>query len=280
MANLDATSRPLTLQNAGRLVESITGQAIARATGAQADRLNIGSYGFLFDIIGDESIEQQMRITDHYTEDNKAIQDHIAQGPEMFTVRGYVGEVTSVLSQGLEAIITAVDRLNLIDTFIPQFTEQATQFYGAIANTLGTVNRIVGQVQNAYDLFTQKDTSATKQQAAFTFFKSMALANQSFTVETPYGIFDNMYIDRIRAKQDEVTKYVSDFSITFKRIRTVQDFIVLNLPGNQVETGRLGQENSENVDQGLQQVNNNPATEVDVENLTKYFHIGITPGLL
>lgn len=271
MANIDATSRPLTLQNAATLTETVVNQAIARATGAQADLFNIGTSGFLFDIIGDERIEQEMRITDHYTEDNRAIQDHIAQGPERFTLRGYVGEVTSIFQEALSSIITSVDRLNLIDSFLPEFTTQATQFYGAIASTIGTVNQIVQQVSNAYNLFTQKSTNATKQQVAYNYFKSMALSNQPFTVETPWGIYENMYIERISGKQDEATKYVTDFSVTFKKIRTVQDFIFLELPNDMKNAGRLGQETSSEVDQGLQQVNNNPSLEISTEALVKRF---------
>jgi len=270
MATIDATSRPLTLQNAGTLAATVVNQAIARATGAMSS-LNMGAYGFIFDIIGDERMEAENRITDHYTEDNLAIQDHIAQGPDRFTLHGYVGELTTELQEALSAIITSVDRLGIIDSFLPEFTQQATQFYSAIASTIGTVTEIVQQVQNAYDLFTQKDTTATKQQAAYNYFKSMMLSNQPFTLETPYGIFNNMYIESLRAKQDENTRYVSDFSVTFKKIRTVQDFIVLNLPGNQTDAGRLGQETSANVDQGLQQVNNNAAQETNVSTLEKYF---------
>lgn len=258
------------MQNAGNLVETVTNQAIARATGAQSS-LNMGAYGFLFDIIGDERIESENRITDHYTEDNRAIQDHIAQGPERFELQGYVGEVTNTLQQGLQAIITSVDRLGLLDVFLPGFTRQATQFYGAISETVGKVTNIVSQVQNAYDLFSQKSTTATKQQAAYNYFKSMMLANQPFTLETPYGIFNNMYIDSLRSKQSDESKFMSDFRVGFKKIRTVQDAVFVSFALPRDAAGRLKQEISSIADQGLQTVNTDPSLEIDPDVLSQRF---------
>lgn len=269
MPNLDATSRPLTLQNAANLIATVANQAIARATGAQS-ALNMGAYGFLFDIIGDESIEAENRITDHYAEDNKSIQDHIAQGPERFALQGYIGEVTDILTQGLQAIITSVDRLGLLDEFLPNFTEQATQYYGAIASTIGKVTQIVAEVQNAYDLFTQRSTTATKQQAAYNYFRSMMYSNQPFTLETPFGIFENMYIESMRAKQNDHSKYISDFRIIFKKIRTVQDAIfIANL--SEISAGKLKQETQPNADQGTQSVSADPSITISPSALSQRF---------
>lgn len=269
MANLDATSKPLTLQNAGNLISTVTQQAIARATGSMS-ALNMGAYGFLFDIIGDETIESTNQITDHYTEDNLAIQDHIAQGPERFALQGYVGEVTNVLEQGLQSIITSVDRLGIIDSFLPGFTLQATQFYSAISQTIGKVTNIIAQVQNAFDLFSQKNTTATKQQAAYNYFKSMMRSNQPFTLETPYGIFENMYIESLRTKQEDDSRYISDFRVVFKKIRTLSDAVFLAEVPN-VKAGKLAQESSPINDQGLQTIGNDASITIDPSVLKQRF---------
>lgn len=52
-----------------------------------------GIAGFLFDIPGDEWIELESQITDHFTEANTAIQDNIALSPEKVTVKGLVAEL-------------------------------------------------------------------------------------------------------------------------------------------------------------------------------------------
>lgn len=54
-----------------------------------------GIAGFLFDIPGDEWIELESEITDHYTEANTAVQDNIALRPERVTLRGIVAELTT-----------------------------------------------------------------------------------------------------------------------------------------------------------------------------------------
>jgi len=50
---------------------------------------------FLFDIEGTSQITLEADITDHYVEDNTAIQDHIALKPEKITLKGYQGEVVT-----------------------------------------------------------------------------------------------------------------------------------------------------------------------------------------
>lgn len=52
-----------------------------------------GIAGFLFDIVGDEMVMLTSEITDHYVEDNTAIQDHVALAPEQITVKGIVAEL-------------------------------------------------------------------------------------------------------------------------------------------------------------------------------------------
>lgn len=52
-----------------------------------------GVAGFLFDIVGDETVMLTSEITDHYVEDNTAIQDHVALAPEQITLKGTVGEL-------------------------------------------------------------------------------------------------------------------------------------------------------------------------------------------
>lgn len=54
-----------------------------------------GIAGFLFDIPGDEWIELESQITDHYTEANTAIQDNIALSPEKVTVKGIIAELVA-----------------------------------------------------------------------------------------------------------------------------------------------------------------------------------------
>ena len=50
--------------------------------------VNLGIGGLAFDIFEEHKVELQSDITDHYVEDNTAIQDQIANRPLKFTLRG------------------------------------------------------------------------------------------------------------------------------------------------------------------------------------------------
>lgn len=52
-----------------------------------------GVAGFLFDIPGDEWVQLQSDITDHYVENNTAVQDQISLAPELVTLKGLVAEL-------------------------------------------------------------------------------------------------------------------------------------------------------------------------------------------
>jgi len=52
-----------------------------------------GLGGFVFDVEGATNIDLTADITDHYTEDNVAVQDHIALRPKRIRLDTYVGEV-------------------------------------------------------------------------------------------------------------------------------------------------------------------------------------------
>lgn len=67
------------------------GRAIVRP-----DNPPVGIAGFIFDIDDETEMALRSEITDHWTEENVAIQDHIALLPEEITVRGLVAEVVAV----------------------------------------------------------------------------------------------------------------------------------------------------------------------------------------
>ena len=49
--------------------------------------------GFLFDVKGRDELTLASNITDHYVENNSAIQDHIALKPITIRLNGFVGEL-------------------------------------------------------------------------------------------------------------------------------------------------------------------------------------------
>lgn len=213
---MSLNSSPNAFQAAGDLLNQVVNQYIVRPLGNKGGG---GFGGFVFDVTGDEETFFDSEITDHYTEQNSAIQDHIALRPIRFTVKGYVAELTDILQVNLNLIATVGQRLGIVDDFLPGFTYGSLQAYASIAATLSEAQSAVSQVQTIYQLFSQSNTSATKQQAAYSFFKKNWNTRQLFTIETPHDILQNMAIERVGVLQRDENRFVSDFSVTFKQIR-------------------------------------------------------------
>lgn len=64
------------------------------------------------------------------------------------------------------------------------------------------------------------------QSVAFGFFYQMWKGRQLFSVETPWGVLNDMAIAAVDVEQGEESKYISNFTITFERIRIAQSVTV------------------------------------------------------
>ena len=185
-----------------------------------------GLGGFLFDVAGESIASLSADITDHYTEDNRALQDHIAIKPKRITLKGYIGELVYYGdgSNGPTILQQAVQKLTEVSSFLPTLSSAATQIQQSIETptnssvTLSDASNIYGLVQNLLGA----TGSQQKQQNAYTFFK--ALMNQAIlmSVQTPWEFMTNMAIETITAIQPEGSIYITDFSITLKEIRIAQ----------------------------------------------------------
>jgi len=205
------------------LIEQVVNQAVVRPTGST------GISGFLFDVVANEDVSLDSEITDHYVEDNTAIQDHIALRPERFTVKGYAGEINDQYQGALKLTQQILDKVAVLATLAPQFATQAEQIYDLIRTGSGSIGEIVNSASSVYDIFKQAITTATRQQAAFNFFYAMWRARQLCTVETPWNIFTDMAIEAVRGHQNEETKLISEFSVTFKKVRKAQTAVSVGI---------------------------------------------------
>ena len=232
---INATSDNNAIQNTQNLISNIVNQYIVKPLGGQDSS---GVDGFVFDILEDEEILLDSDITDHYVEDNYAIQDHIALKPLMFTLRGYVAELNDLFSNTTLGLLTNIQSLSTIGGFLPKFSTQATQVYAKAAATLSKVGQVLNQAQNVYDIFFPKSTSATKQQNAYKYFRDLWYNRVLCTVETPYGMFQKMAIESVRALQPGTSRFVTDFSVKFKEIRTVSTISYAATPSVSSQKGR------------------------------------------
>lgn len=225
----------------------------------------------LFHYEGEQFVAIQSDITDHYIEDNTAIQDQIALRPEEITTHGFIGELNDVAPPALQIVQQIANKLVTINAYLPEISvtaqiayNEAFQFYqiaqavknsavstwGALTGNFG--ENVIGTngLGTAFNPATGQVTgSQNKQQVAFQQFYGYWKNRTLFTVQTPWAVFQNMAIKSLRAIQDAETRVITDFEVTFKMIRFASTSTVTNTLPKSYQ-GRLQNQASPLVNQG------------------------------
>jgi hypothetical protein len=183
-----------------------------------------GLGGFIFDIEGDTSISLISEITDHYTENNVAVQDHIAVAPLRIQLRHYVGELVHLPNGGggKKKTQKLVQKLTVISSYLPSIATSAQQAVDLFNGKLTTDSIYPTLTNKLLDLWTlTKNLHQTKgkQQQAYAYLKSLQQQKILVSVQTPFEFIPNMAIESIVATQDENNSFVSSFEITLKQMR-------------------------------------------------------------
>lgn len=201
---------------------------------------------FLFNYEGEQSVRLESDITDHYVEDNTAVQDQIALHPEMIRTEGFISELNNIPPIGLNVLQQAAQKLTAIGVYTPGLSagaliayDEAFFLYQVAANAANsavaawnTVNGTGGEsVVGSSGL--QKQNSQNFQQQAFQTFYGYWRSRTLFTVQTPWAVFQNMAIQSIDAIQDETTNTISTFKLTFKMIRVAETLKSVVLPAQE-----------------------------------------------
>lgn len=184
-----------------------------------------GIGGWVMDVVGDEEVNLSSNITDHFAEDNTTLQDNIALPPVEVEVRGLVAELlqTPNAAGAVDSSHVGGDPgLPEIVEQGPEFTAQATQdmAIAALANeaTLAAITG-PGSLAQYQQSISPQQPGQTRQSNAFAYFVQLWLGRQLFTVETPWGFFNNMAMKSLSGKQGKESRTQTEFSITFKQIR-------------------------------------------------------------
>jgi len=222
----------------------------------------------LFHIEGENQAQLSSDITDHYVEDNTAINDQIALKPEVITVNGFIGELNNVVPEALKPLRIAADRLQILTAYTPELSvasqvayNAAEQLYRSAINAKAAIDswrtvNLSGQQVNVIGSNGLRDQtpnqSQTQQQIAFQQFYGYWKKRTLFTIQTPWAIFQNMAILNLRAIQSEDTKVITDFEVTFKMMRfaEVKRTQTLYTPAN--FQGRLQNQGASEVNLGVQ----------------------------
>lgn len=194
-----------------------------RNIGALPSYKNIATeQGFLFDVYGEDTAGLQSDITDHFIENNSSIQDHIALKPEIITVSGFISELNNI-APDLGTVTAAIAaRLPALAPFRPELTVAALRAYNTALQAIQTAKTVI----NEFDKFLT--TGQNAQQKAFDHFYSQWLSRTLFYVQTPWLIFDNMAIQSLNAVQDDTSNTITNFEITFKKVRFAAPLISSN----------------------------------------------------
>jgi hypothetical protein len=199
---------------------------------------NLLNQTFVFSYEGEQMSQFGSTITDHFTENNESLQDHIALKPEIFKTTGYVGELGDFIPDLPPVLRQLQQKLILLSAFAPELSasaqnayNQAFQSYQAVQSLASSVNSwksIDGEEINVIGSTGLRDDipninpNQTKQQIAYQQLYGYWRSRTLFTIQTPWAIFKNMAIEDVRAIQGEDTKSYSTFEVSWKMIRFAQ----------------------------------------------------------
>jgi len=184
--------------------------------------------GFVFDLKEDYRLSLNSDITDHYVENNKAIQDHIALKPITIEVSGKVSEVNlntpydeqedvDFAKKALNAVDSYYNRLGSLPQFAPNIINQARDITNTAKGVYDTYKTFSSFVKKA-----SGEQQQTRQSKIVSRFRDYWANRTKFVIVTPFCVLENMYILDFSANQPKNTKYVTEIKIKFKQIREAE----------------------------------------------------------
>lgn len=202
-------------------------QALLGFTKSQVRGIN----NFLFDIPTGEEIILTSQITDHFVENNYAVQDHIAMEPLRLRLTGIVAELVYTKDEFEKYANDVLDRLGPLGVLNPAGSQSTREYLAQYNRTKQAIDQSINMVKKTGASLLGL-TAENKQQTAFNTLyewwnlRSTVLDHETvkyrlLTVETPWVTLKNMAIETVNFTQDESTKDLSTVEITLKQIRFV-----------------------------------------------------------
>lgn len=215
----------------------------------------IESEVYIFDTRSDESVELQSDITDNWVEDNTTRQDHIALKPIQFTLTGYVGELTNKLPTEFSELqkYDIPAKTSSLSPFLPNLTTQAQYVFNRTEELYKIYEKANRTASRLDQWFRDGQTlpvpiTATKQAQVFAKFYELWATRQLVSVYTPFGVYNSMAILSVHATQEEETKSISKFEVTFKEVRAAG--MLIDTEDEKKFAGRTAAQMSKQVDKG------------------------------
>ncbi len=207
---------------------------------ALSNLLNPAPASLLFHYEGEQTVSLESDITDHYVEDNTAVQDQIALRPVIITTHGFIGELNNVPPPALAILQTIAQKLQTLSPYTPQLSISAIIAYNNAFQIYQSSQALVNAASSAWSSITgsggesvigsnglNAQPNQNLQQTMFQQFYGYWNSRTLFTVQTPWAVFQNMAIYKLRAIQSEETNVITDFEVSFKQIRTASTLLGL-----------------------------------------------------
>ncbi len=229
---------------------------------AKNGKTSLTKPALLFHYEGEQTVTLESDITDHFVEDNTAIQDQISLKPEIISTHGFIGELNDVAPAILAPVQLLANKLVTVGAYLPSLSITALLAYNEAFQIYQVASNAANSAIAAWSALTgtggesvvgsngiQVQASQTKQQFYFQQFYAYWRARTLFTVQTPWAVFQNMAIKSLRAIQDAETNVITDFEVSFKMIRLAST-VTLTASEAAILQGRLANQSAGVTNQG------------------------------
>lgn len=183
-----------------------------------------GIGGFIFDIPDTESLQLQSDITDHFTESNSFLNDHIVRKPIILTLTGFIGELVYRTPAGVEGTLQEINnRLETVEAYAGDLTPGGVQTTQKIVqqaqSAVSAINQTLDKIQNLAGSLEGEEIGGTLQEWAYAKLKGLWESQVLVTVQTPWAYFETMAIKNISFTQNAESKEITDISVILKEMR-------------------------------------------------------------
>jgi hypothetical protein len=211
-------------QTANRGISDSRNYLDQRANAILRPKTAQGVGGFVFDVSNGETVDLSSDVTDHVTEDNSFVQDHVVNKPITLSLSGFIGELFFKKPAGVSGAAQEIqNRLETVEAFAGEKTPGAIQTaqraIGQAQRAVSTINQALDRVQNVVGLFDGQGPEATRQQKAYQELFALRARKSPVTVQTPWAYYDSMIITDISFSQGSDSEDWSDISVSLKEFR-------------------------------------------------------------
>lgn len=178
-----------------------------------------------FDIVQEHSLSLQSQITDNWLENSTPVHDHIANQPLVINLRGLAGELvyTPSTTDGALAYIRDTAK-NKLSTGTFNKLSSITALYPPVDNVTQLAKNAISYVEASYKRyekivkrFISNDVRKQKLRKIYEDFNDIRENKIALFVQTPFGSFDNMYIQSLTLRQGN-ENYIADIELSLKRL--------------------------------------------------------------